>query len=178
MAYVRFPIPAFDHKSLRGLSWSEPAYLDDSGISARIAAAEPGAYPVRADAALFDALGVSGEHCHAYLCLYPSGARLLGRSHSWWLQRATVIDTLDPGAMNVIADWRTPRPINTRFGPEDGIDLPDAPVYVVASHAHGAEWVADRTLTQAFDGGYRIVATAKDDSANFDEFCLDFSWEA
>ena len=33
MAYIRFPIPAFDHKALRGLEWSPPDLLDRGAMT-------------------------------------------------------------------------------------------------------------------------------------------------
>ena len=178
MAYVRFPFPAFDHKALRGLDWSAPAYLSSDDIAAKAAEeGASGAFPFQPDAALLEKFDIQGEHCHAYLCCVPAGAQMLGRSYSWWLQRALVIDSLDPASLNVIADWRTPRPMNTRFGPEDGIELSGGPLYVIASHGLADHWVGNRTLVEDVDGGFRILGTAKDDTANFHEFVLTFSWE-
>jgi hypothetical protein len=178
MAYVRFPIPAFDHKALRGLDWSEPKYLSANEIVAK--AADPkarGAFAVKPDDALFQKFDISGDHRHALLCRAPAGGRLVGRSHSWWLQRAVIVDSLDPATAQVVADWKTPRPINTRLGPEDGIELDGRPLYVISSHALADKWVANRTLVQDVDGGFRVLGTSKDGVANFHEFCLTFTWE-
>ena len=178
MAYIRFPIPEFDHKGLRGLDWSEPKYLSEDAAAAK--AADPsarGAFHLKAADALLQRFNISGEHCHALLCRAPAGARLVGRSHSWWLQRAVILDSPDPTGASVVADWRTPRPINTRFGPEAGIELDGRPLYVLSCHGLADKWIGNRTLVQDVNGGFRIVATAKDDTAKFDEFCLTFTWE-
>lgn len=178
MAYVRFPIPAFDHKAFGGLDWSAPAFLGEAEAAAK--AADPdarGAFPLQPAASLFEKFNISGPHCHALLCRAPAGARMLGRSHSWWLQRAVVVDSLDPANAEVVADWRTPRPINTRLGPDDGIVLDGRPLYVISCHGHGDGWIGNRTLVQDMDDGFRVLATAKDDTAKFFEFCLTFSWE-
>jgi hypothetical protein len=179
MAYVRFPIPAFDHLALRGLDWAEPRYLSASEIAAKASdAAARGAFATKPDAALLDQFDISGEHCHALLCRAPAGGRLVGRSNSWWLQRALVLDSLDPASAQVIADWRTPRPVNTRFGPEDGIETDGRPLYVISSHGLAGKWVGNRTLVQDVPGGFRVLGTAKDGTANFHEFCLTFTWGA
>jgi len=179
MAYVRFPIPAFDHKALRGLDWTPPSLISDADAAAKANDADArGAFAVKPDDALFDKFDIEGEHRHAYLCRVPAGARMVGRSHSWWLQRALVLDSLDPADANVIADWRTPRPVNTRFGPEHGIELDGAPLYVISSHAHADKWVGNRTLTRDVEGGFQILGVAKDGSADFHEFCLTFTWGA
>lgn len=178
MAFIRFPFPSFDHKALRGLEWSRPEILDAGAAAAKAGdAATRGAFAVAADDALFDKFSVEGEHRHAVICCVPAGTRVVGRSNSWWLQRAIIVDSLDASSANVIADWRTPRPINARFGPEDGITLDGGPVYVISCHALGDHWLGNRTLFQDTDQGFRVVATAKDDTANFDEFCLTFAWE-
>jgi hypothetical protein len=177
MAYIRFPIPAFDHKALRGLEWSPPDLLDRGAMTTAMEdAGKTGAFAVTTDGSLLEKLNIQGEHCHAHLCMFPAGARLVGQSHSWWLQRALIVDSLDSATANVIADWRTPRPMNTRFGPENGIELPEGPLFVISSHAVSDHWVGNRTLTQDIDGGYRILGAAKDDTANFHEFCLSFTW--
>ena len=179
MAYVRFPIPTFDNKAFRGLDWVPPAYLSDAEIAAKAGESDArGAFPVRPDDGIFDRFDIEGEHRHAYLCRVPAGTRLVGRSHAWWLQRALLLDSLDPAAANIIADWRTPRPVNTRFGPEHGIELDGAPLYVISCHAHADNWVGNRTLTQDFDGGFRILGTSKNGTAKFDETCLTFTWGA
>ncbi len=178
MAYIRFPVPAFDHMAFRGLDWSPPDLIDSNAVAAAISdAGKTGAFAASADDSLFEKFNIQGEHCHAHLCLFPAGTRVVGRSHSWWLQRALIVDSLDPGSSNVIADWRTPRPMNTRFGPEDGIELPEGPVFVISCHGVSDHWVANRTLAQNLDDGYRVLGVAKDDTANFHEFCLSFSWE-
>jgi hypothetical protein len=178
MAYVRFPFPAFDHKALRGLEWSAPDYLTEDGVTAKAGDGGTfGAFSVKPASGIFDKLGIQGEHCHAVLCTFPAGTRVIGRSYSWWLQRAVIVDSLDPANFNIVADWRTPRPMNTRFGPEDGIELDGGPLYVISCHGLSDRWVGNRTILQNESDGFRILGSAKDDTANFHEFCLTFSWE-
>ena len=177
MAYRRFPIPEFDHKAFRGLEWSEPDYLMGGDISKKLGSADTlGVFPLKADGDVLKKFSVYGGHCHALLCKFPAGTRLIGRSYSWWLQRAVLTDSLISETLNVIADWSTPRPMNTRFGPEDGVELDGKPIYVISCHGHSDHWVGNRTLVQNLDNGFRILGCAKDDTANFYEFCLTFTW--
>ena len=179
MAYRRFPIPEFDHNAFRGLEWSEPDYLMGGDISKKLGSVDTfGAFPLEASDDVLKKFSVHGENCHALLCKFPPGTRLVGRSYSWWLQRAVLTDSLVPETLNVIADWSTPRPMNTRFGPEEGIELDGKPVYVFSCHGHSNHWMGNRTLVQNLDHGFRILGCAKDDTANFYEFCLTFTWGA
>ena len=179
VAYVRFPVPEFDHKALRGLDWSEPDYLGEDDVIAKLDDENTsGAFPLKAPEGVLDSFSVQGEHCHALLCIVPAGTRLVGRSYSWWLQRAIILDSLGPENPDIIADWHTPRPVNTRLGPEEGIEIDSSLFYVISCHGLNDHWVGNRTLVQNMDNGFRILGCAKDDTANFHEFCLTFTWGA
>ena len=178
MAYKRFPIPEFDHKPFRGLDWSKQKYLRESEISKQLEAANSvGIFPLKASKEILNKFSIRGEHSHVLLCKVPAGTYLVGRSYSWWLQRAIITNSLVPEDLDVIADWRTPRPMNTRFGPEHGIELDGKPIYVISCHGLGNYWVGNRTLVQDLDNGLHLLGCAKDDTANFHEFCLTFTWK-
>ncbi|MEK9724584.1 MAG: hypothetical protein VW405_14025 [Rhodospirillaceae bacterium] len=179
MAYLRFPVPEYDFRPFKGLDWSPPALLGANAIEQHIADNAYGAYPVQADAALFDKFGVQGDHRHAVMCVTPaSGAHLLGRSYAWWNQRALILDSLDAASATIVHDWRTPRPMNTRFGPEDGVDLAGGVCYVVACHMYDDHWLGNRTLIDNdMDGGFRVLGASKDDTNEFCEFNLTFTWD-
>ena len=177
MAYIRFPIPVFDHKKLRGLDWVPPAVLNEGEIKSKISNQTTyGGFTVESPNSLNKNFNIQGEHTHAILCIVPEGTLLVGRSYSWWLQRALVLDSLDGDVSNIIYDWRTPRPINNRFGPEEGVVLNQNIIYVASSHNYASHWVANRTLIENYENGLRILGTAKEGTSNFHEFCLTFSW--
>ena len=184
----RFPIPAFDHDELKSLDWTAPDLLD-LGAAARIVEAAGngdtsvyGAYPVAASDAFLDALSVRGDHRHAVLCVMPStGVTMLGRSYAWKIQRAMAASTVDGPSTQFLLDWKTPRPMNTRFGPEDGVPSPASAMYLVLAHQYSDYWVANRTIADnawaGFSGnGFRVLSA---DSGEFDDFhssVVSFDW--
>lgn len=177
MAYRRFPIPEFNHKAFRGLDWSQPDYVHEEDIKKELAEKDTfGIFPIKANPDILSRFSVQGEHAHALLCKVPNGSRLIGRSYSWWLQRAIVTDSITSDEFKVLADWRTPRPMNTRLGPEDGIKINDKLLYVISCHGHSDHWVGNRTLVKEIDDGYHLLGCAKDGTSNFYEFCLTFTW--
>ena len=177
MGYIRFPIPSFDHKKLRGLDWTQPIFLSEDDINLKIGAKSTyGGFTVEAPESVTSKFSIRGEYVHAILCVVPSGTRIVGRSYSWWLQRALIIDSLNSEECKIICDWRTPRPMNSRFGPEEGIVLEHDCFYILSCHNHGEHWDGNRTLIQDHDNGRLILGSAKKGTNNFHEFCLTFSW--
>ena len=189
MAFLRFPVPAYDFKPFKGLSWEAPTLLGSNNVgelAGRQAAGDAdayGCYQVEADGALFDKYNVRGDHCHAVMCVTPSTTvHLLGRSYAWWNQRVLILDSLDAGSANVVYDWRTPRPMNNRLGPDYGVDIDGGIHYVISSHMYDDHWVANRTIMDNdWDGddaagGFRVLGASKDDAAEFCECNLSFSW--
>ena len=127
----RFPIPEFDHDELKSLGWTAPELLDREAAARIVEAAGDGdtsaygAYPVVASDAFLGSLSVRGGHCHALLCVMPSaGVRMTGRSYAWRIQRAIAATGVDGPAGRLLVDWKTPRPMNTRLGPEEGVASP------------------------------------------------------
>lgn len=189
MAYLRFPIPEFDYKQFDGLSWQAPEYISSDEIE-RLATAQAdgdasanGAYPVSAGDDVFEKFDIRGDHRHAVMCVLPDGdVHLLGRSYAWWNQRVIVSDSLDAGSLTAIYDWRTPRPKNTRLGPDDGVTISGGVYYVISSHMYDDHWVANRTLIENdWDGGdagngFRVLGASKDNANEFFDCCLSFTW--
>ena len=184
----RFPIPAFDHDELKSLDWTAPDLLDLEAAARIVEAADNGdtsvygAYPVAASDAFLDALSVRGDHRHAVLCVMPStGVTMLGRSYAWKIQRAMAASTVDGPSTQFLLDWKTPRPMNTRFGPEDGVPSPASAMYLVLAHQYSDYWVANRTIADnawaGFSGnGFRVLSA---DSGEFDDFhssVVSFDW--
>lgn len=181
----RFPIPEFDRDAFKNRAWSAPAWLDEAeqqrlrDAAKRGDAAACGAHAVKADAALAAKHRFEGPHLHAVLCVLPHApVQLVGRSWAWPIQRALVLDAGDPAAP-VLADWTTPRPMNTRLGPEAGLTLPGGPVLVLMGHRVGDRWMANRTLVTrdgVGDGkGFALISACGEDN-DFHACNLSFAW--
>ena len=190
MPYLRFSIPEFDYTALKGMSWTSPTLLVTEEVATRIKNWESGEADsfgcdaIDAPEKLFEMLNVRGDHCHAVMCITPSTEiRILGRSYAWWNQRVIILDSIDPNNFNILFDWRTPRPMNTRLGPENGVVVPGGVHYVIACHMFDDHWVANRTITdnegskESTASGFRVLGASKDDADNFCECCLSFTWK-
>jgi hypothetical protein len=188
MPYVRFPIPAFDYVQFKDREWSPPVLLSKSDatrlISAHGAGDESvyGCYPIMPPGSFFDRFALRGEHRHALLCLLPPrGVRMVGRSHAWFINRALIVDSADAATPTVVADWKTPRPMNTRLGPDDGIEVGGA-LCLVCSHSYADHWIVNRTLTDndwvGNDGyaGCRILSCSDDEANDFHHANITFEW--
>lgn len=181
----RFPIPAFDRDRYKNMDWQSPKLLGREERERLIAAARAGdesaygAWPVAADDAFFDRFKVRGDHRHAVMCLLPpKGAKVVGRSWAWHIQRALLVDSLDPGEAQVVHEWKTPRPMNTRLGPDNGVEVDRGVLYAVFGHLYSDHWISNRTLQERppEKKGY-TVASASDESNNDFHACnLAFSW--
>ena len=184
----RFPIPEFDQEELKSLPWRPPELLDPDAAARIVEAAGDGdasvygAYPVVATGALFDSLPVRGDHRHALLCVMPAtGVRMVGRSYAWKIQRAVAATGVDGPAEALVVDWKTPRPMNTRLGPADGIGSPAAVMYVVLVHRYSDYWVANRTIAdnawQSPSGnGFRVLSSDNDEYDDFHASVISFDW--
>ncbi len=182
----RFPIPEFDRDRYKNMPWQAPTLLPASRQVALQDAAKRGdstafsGYPVAVDPALAAKFKFGGPNLHAVTCILP-GARvkLMGRSWAWAIQRALVLDSLDSQAQ-VLADWTTPRPMNTRLGPDEGIELTAGPVHVLIGNSYGDHWISNRTLvtpdaSQA-GKGFAVLSASGDDNNDFHACNLYFSW--
>ena len=184
----RFPIPEFDHDELKSLDWTAPALLDLAAAARIVEAAGNGdtsaygAYPVAANDAFLDSHSVRGEHRHAVLCVMPAtGVRVLGRSYAWKIQRAVAATAVDGSPAQLLLDWKTPRPMNTRLGPEEGTSSPAAAMYLVLVHQYSDYWVANRTIADnAWTGpsgnGFRVLAADSDEFDDFHASVVTFDW--
>lgn len=177
MAWKRFPVPEFDHRSLKGM-----AYVPPEAVEAGAAGDGPGAQAVEPDPALLDRLAFRGEHTRMIRCaLPPGGAHLLGRSYAWYNQRAFILAGNAADA-EVLHDWQTPRPMNTRFGPEDGVDLDVPAVFVLSGRILGDHVRANRVMIDSDWGlgegraGYRIIAACDEGDDDFNNSTFEFSW--
>lgn len=184
----RFPIPEFDHDELKSLAWTAPDLLDLEAAARIVAAAGNGdssaygAYPVAASDAFLDSLSVRGEHRHAVLCVMPgAGVTMLGRSYAWKIQRTMVATGVDGPSTGLLLDWKTPRPMNTRLGPESGVAAPAAAVYLVLVHRYSDYWVANRTIadnewTSPSGHGFRVLSADNEEYDDFHSAVVSFHW--
>ena len=190
MAFLRFPVPDFDYEALKALNWTAPDFLEAEEIAARIADREAGdvkaigCSAIGAPQTLFEKFQVQGDHCHVVMCTTPTAdVRILGRSYAWWNQRVLILDSIDPDKAKVLYDWRTPRPMNTRLGPENGVNVAGGVHYVISCHLFDDYWIANRTITDnkwnedKTTSGFRILGASKDDANEFCECCLSFTWK-
>jgi hypothetical protein len=182
----RFPVPEFDRDQYKNMDWSEPKYLSAVEQARLIASAKAGdekvygCYPVKADEAFFERFKLKGQHKHVLMCLLPKKeVKLVGRSWAWPIQRALIVDSIDPARASIVQEWKTPRPMNTRLGPDSGTVLSGGPVYVVAGHQYADHWIVNRTLVEkkAAEGkGFGMLSATEDDNHDFHACNLTFSW--
>jgi hypothetical protein len=188
VSYKRFPIPEFDHVSLKGMPWAPPTFLDAAEaqrlVSSRLKGDldSIGAYPVMPSDSCFDVLRLRGEHRHAVLCILPDRAIAMGRSNAWPVQQAWIVSSIQPPDLKIIEQWKTPRPMNTRLGPANGIELSAKVVYLLTGHRYGDHWIGNRSIIQpewrkeGASGGFAILSASADNVNNFHDCNLYFSW--
>jgi hypothetical protein len=184
----RFPVPEFERLQYKNLPWSAPALLDDAARIKRFGSHgagskdAPGAVAVAVGDEFCTKFMLRGPQRHAAMCLTPAGdVSLVGRSYAWTIQRALIVTSLDAGKARVLADWTTPRPMNTRLGPEQGIVIPGGEFYLVCAHRHGDHWIFNRTLIQALppvsgQSGFYIASSAEDHNNDFHACNVAVTW--
>ncbi|MGI9388197.1 MAG: hypothetical protein ACR2OX_12280, partial [Methyloligellaceae bacterium] len=113
-AWKRFPVPEFDHRSLKGLTFTEPKTISPEEATRIAEAANSGdssvvgAYAVEPNSELLERLEFRGDWRQMVLCALPgSGGHLLARSWAWNNQCAFVLDRNAVDA-DVLYKWRTP----------------------------------------------------------------------
>lgn len=191
VAWKRFPVPEFDHARYHGMDWHAPTLLSLAEAQALAQkstggdAKALGGHAFGAGPALAGRFGFSGPHLHAVACLVPKGgAHLFGRSHAWKIQRMVLIEWVGEEAGQLIVDWKTPRPMNTRFGPDDGVELAGGAYTLLCGHKYGAGWIGSRTIIEngvaTGEGrtGFHVLAASDDRRNDFCHVCLTFDWPA
>jgi len=183
----RFPIPPFAYEQFKNMDWQEPQYRDAKDQARLLDAAQSGdsaafgGYAVRASPAFYDRFKLKGDHQHAVMCLLPTReVKMIGRSHAWAIQQALVVDSLDAERAKVICEWKTPRPMNTRLGPDNGLVLSGGVFYVICSHKYADYWIVNRTLldNKGFSGesGFGVLSASDDDINDFHACNVWFHW--
>jgi hypothetical protein len=188
VAWKRFPIPEFDHNQFKEMRYVSPATLSldqANALVTKYTADQSGGHVVMPAEELFDRFQIRGEHRHAVMCLLPSlPVHLLGRSWAWKIQRALILDSLDPGSAKVLYDWKTPRPINTRLGPDEGETFLGTVCYVITANKFADHWLGNRSiLDMEWDAagvgrkGFRILGSSEPDTNDFHDTYLAFDWQ-
>ncbi|MYI90008.1 MAG: hypothetical protein F4082_06980 [Gammaproteobacteria bacterium] len=137
----RFPVPEFDRHVLKDMDWTAPEIKSGPDLS------EYACVAVDADSALYERFSFVGDHLMAVACSLPdTTANIFGNSFAWPIQRALMLDSLDTENCQVIADWKTPRPMNTRFGPDSGITVNASQVFVLIGNQCADHWIANRIM--------------------------------
>jgi hypothetical protein len=181
----RFPIPEFDRDYYKNMQWKSPTPVSASQQkdlierAGRGDASAFGSYAVHADDAFFDRFSVRGASRQAMMCLTPrKPVRMLGRSWAWYIQRALVVDSLHLDRAQVIQDWTTPRPMNTRLGPQDGVEIPGGPVYALFGHRYSDYWIPNRAMQdpRPSQSGFSLISNSDDANNDFHSCNLTFSW--
>lgn len=183
----RFPIPEFDRDQYKNMEWKKPKLLSRDEQAKLIEAAKAGddkaygSYAVEADEAFYDRFKLQGPHRHAVMCLLPrKQVKLMGRSWAWPIQRAVVVDSLDAAKAKVLQEWKTPRPMNTRLGPDNGVTLDGSVVYAVFGHQYSDHWISNRTRNDtkavANAKGFDIVSASDESNNDFHACNLSFRW--
>ena len=184
----RFPVPEFERLQYKNLPWPAPSLLDDAARIERLdrhrAASKklPGAVTVAVGDEFCTKYTLQGLHRHAVMCLTPAGeVTLVGRSYAWAIQRALIVTSLEAGKARVLADWTTPRPMNTRLGPEQGIVIPGGEIYIVCAHRHGDHWIFNRTLIQTPQlasgrSGFYVASSTEDHNNDFHACNVAVTW--
>lgn len=186
MAWKRFPIPEFDYRPLRGLTYQEPEPIPKSEEEALVTAASSGdtsgagAYPVTPDPGLLEALKFNGDYQQMVLCILPDGATIQGRSMAWHNQRAYLLDA-NADTAEVVHEWRTPRTHNTRLGPDDGVEAGRNVLYLLSGRIlededRGNRIMIDNDWSPEGANGFRILAGCDKGGDNFHDSCFMVRW--
>lgn len=173
----RFPVPEFDRHSLKNREWTAPEIASSPSRDTF------GCVAVEASAALYDKFQFIGDHLMTIACTLPdTPITMSGNSFAWPIQRAVVIDSLDPASCQTIADWTTPRPMNTRFGPDGGFTVNSTELYVLIGHKFAENWVANRIIldndwTGSLGHGFRILSSSETEINDFHDAVVYFEWQ-
>ncbi|MGI9406885.1 MAG: hypothetical protein ACR2O4_11000 [Hyphomicrobiaceae bacterium] len=188
-AWKRFPVPEFDYRSLKGLTYAPPKAISSDDASRIVEAANAsdasaaGGYAVEPDPALLERLSFAGDVRQMILCALPGDDRhLLARSNAWFNQQVFVLDA-NAEKGEILFDWQTPRPNNTRLGPEDGVALDRSVIYLLSGrvlddHTRGNRLIIDADWDPG-DGrqGFRVLAGCDEGEDNFHDSYFELSWK-
>jgi hypothetical protein len=189
VAWKRFPIPEFNHDEFKDMAYAPSTPLSPGEAAAMAEKCRAGnldlfgGYVVMPPEPLFERLNIRGEFRHAVMCLLPPGpVHLLGRSWAWKIQRALVVDSLEAETATILHEWKTPRPMNTRLGPDDGVALTGGTCYVITANKFADHWLGNRSIVDrnwipgAGRKGFRILGSSDPEVPDFHHTYLAFEW--
>lgn len=172
----RFPVPEFDRHSLKNLKWTPPEILNSLNID------HFGAIVINAEPEFYDRFRFRGDFLVAVACKLPDQElTIFGNSFAWPIQRAIITNSLDVNSCEIIADWKTPRPMNTRLGPDGGLKLRMPEAYILLGHQFSDHWVGNRIIVDeswsgATGNGFRIISSSETDIHDFHDSVIYFEW--
>ncbi len=172
----RFPVPEFDRHSLKNLEWTPPEVQSSDELSGA------GCYAVQGNDSFYEKFSFRGEHLLAVACKLPSEeVAVWGNSYAWPIHRVIITDSLDADSCTVLADWTTPRPMNTRLGPDGGITIQSPEAYVLIGHKIANHWIANRVIldnqwTDSKENGFRILSSSEEKINDFHDSVVYFQW--
>jgi len=175
----RFPVPQFDRHSLKNLTWTSPTLHSELQADRAFGCTE-----MSGNESFFTKFGFQGEHLAVIGCRLPDTAvHMSGNSFAWPIQRAVVTDSLDAAHCTILADWKTPRPMNTRFGPDDGLEISANEVYVLIGHQIADHWIANRIILDnewnpSEGEGFRILSSSESDINDFHDAVVYMKWQS
>lgn len=176
MSANKFPVPEFDRYALKKLDWCAPEVSSDgpgAGCGSVVVANEP---------AYCEKFGCQGEKQQVVACALPENpVRISGNSFAWSIQRAVMPDSLEADTCNAIADRKTPRPMNTRLGPEDSISVTADNIYLLIGHQFANPWTGNRIMldndwTGSAGRGFRILSASENEINDFHDAVVYFQW--
>ena len=171
----RFPVPEFDRHILKNLEWSPPEFGSLENL-------ESGCVAVDGGQAFYEHFGFTGSHLLAVACKLPGHeVKISGNSFAWPIHHVVITDSLDVSSCTVLADWTTPRPMNTRLGPNGGISISGTEAYLLIGHRFSDHWVANRIMmdnqwTGSSENGFRILSSSEEEINDFHDAVLYFEW--
>lgn len=190
VAWKRFPVPEFNRNEFKEMAYTATTPLSPSDANALIERRKGealdvyGGHVVMPAEALFERFKIRGEFRHAVMCLLPSApVNLLGRSWAWKIQRALVLDSLEASSANVLHEWKTPRPMNTRLGPDDGVTVAGGTCYVITANKYADHWLGNRSIIDrewrpgSGRTGFRILGSSDPEIPDFHHTYLAFDWQ-
>ena len=173
----RFPVPEFDRHSLKNLDWTAPEIQDEILPEGHF-----GSVAVRGNESLYSRFDFTGEFLLVVGCRLPDQSVVLkGNSFAWPIHRVVITDSLDAASCNVLADWTTPRPMNTRLGPDQGIPISTSQAFVMIGHKYADHWTANRIMmdnewTGVSGNGFRILSSSETEIDDFHDAVVYFEW--
>ena len=172
----RFPVPEFNRYTLKNLDWTPPEIRDS------LTQTDLGCVAVNGNREFYENFKFKGENLLVVACKLPNQpVTISGNSFAWPIHRTVIADSLDAYTCNVLADWTTPRPMNTRFGPDGGITVSSSQVYILIGHKFADYWISNRIMLDnqwagSTGNGFRVLSSSENEINDFHDAVIYFEW--